>query len=90
MQQTFRMEQSDMLGYNALYTGSYRRFGEVCLHIGLQLQYSPVFTAFYPIRLESFNSAFVYKSAFQNFKSSIKSLIQQTEEIGVDVVLPGT
>ena len=42
MQQTFRMEQSDMLGYNALYTGSYRRIGEgYCLHLrtGLQLQY---------------------------------------------------
>ena len=68
-----------MLGYNALSTGSYRRFGGVyCFHlqIGVQLQYLPVFTALYPIRLESFNSAFVYKSAFQHGKSSIKNLIQ--------------
>ena len=79
-----------MLGYNALYTGSYRRIGEVCLQIGLQLQYLPVFTALYPIRLESFNSAFFYKLAFQNFKSSIKTLIQRTEQICVDVALPGT
>jgi len=82
-----------MLGYNALSTGSYRRFREVyCLHlqISLQLQYLPVFTALYLIRLESFNSAFVYKSAFQNFKSSIKSLTQRTEKNGVDVVLSGT
>jgi len=34
------------------------------------------------------NSAFVYKSAFQNFKSSIKYLIQRTEQIGG--VIPGT
>ena len=81
-----------MLGYNALDTGSYRRIGEVCLHLrtGLQLQYLPVFTAFYPIRLESFNSAFVYKSSFQNFKSSIKNLIQRTGQICVDVVFSGT
>ena len=63
-----------------------------CLHlqIGLQLQYLPVFTALYPIRLQSFNSAFVYKSEFQNFKSSIKNLIQRTEQIGGDVVLSST
>ena len=45
-----------MLGNNTLSTGSYRRFGEVyCLHlqIGLQLQYLSVFTALYPISLES-------------------------------------
>jgi len=79
-----------MLGYNALSTGSYRRLREVyclCLQIGLQLHYLAIFTALYPIGLESFNSAFVYNSAFQNFKSSIKSLIQRTEQI---VVLPGT
>ena len=64
-----------MLGYNALSTGSYRRFGEVyCLQLqmGLQLQYLPVFTVLYPIRLESVNWYFFYKSAFQIFKSSIK------------------
>ena len=45
-----------MLGYNALSTGSYRRFGEVHflhLQIRLQLQYLPVFTALYPIKLDS-------------------------------------
>ena len=68
-----------MLGYNALYTGSYRRIGEgYCLHFrtGQKLEYLPVFTAFYSIRRENFNSVFVYKSSFQNIKLSIKSLIQ--------------
>ena len=80
-----------MLGYNALYTGSYRRIGEgYCLHLRtVQLQYLPVFTAFYPIRFEYFNSAFVYKS-FQSFKSSIKNLIQRTGQISVDVLFSGT
>jgi len=51
MQQTFRTQQSNMLGYNALSTGNYRRFGEICLHLQIaqQLQYLPVFTAFYQI-----------------------------------------
>ena len=55
MQQTFRTEQSNVLGYNALSTGNDRRFGEIWLHlqIGQQLQYLPVFTEFYPTRLES-------------------------------------
>jgi hypothetical protein len=35
----------------------------------------------------NFNFSFVYKSAFQNFKSQVKCLIQPIEQIDVDVVL---
>ena len=87
------MDQSDMLGCNALYTGSYRHIGEgYCLlfRTGLQLQFLPVFTAFYSIRRENFNSAFLYKLSFLNIKLSVKSLIQRNEKVCIDVALPGT
>jgi hypothetical protein len=65
-----------MLGYNALSTGTYRRFGGVyCLplQIGLQLQYLPVFTALYPIRLESLTGHFlsIGVSEFQTINKNV-------------------
>ena len=72
---------SDMLDYNALISAP------------SDWSTTTVFTSlhgFISHKTWFFNSAFVYKSAFQNFKSSIKNLIQRTEQIGVDVVLPGT
>jgi hypothetical protein len=61
-----------MLGYNVISKDNYRRFGVYCLQIGQQLQYLQVFTALYPIILESLTPHLIINRRFKITKHQLK------------------